>query len=113
MAGGGAAAAAAIEHAIKEMTKSVVEVINSSHFDRGNITERKLKLSQAYCLLWQDLESGEVSGRMSSPELNAGCAGAALLDLIALGVIDVDVVAKKTLGISYKDNYVRVCTVSI
>ena len=105
MAGAGAYGAE-IEMARKKAAKAVMEVINSSHFDRENIRKRKLTLSQAYCLLWQDQESGEV--RRSSVELNAGCVAAVLLDLASLGRIEFRVEPKSICGINYTNTYVQV-----
>lgn len=100
--------AGAVDMACKKAAKAVMEVINSSHFDRENIRRRKLTLSQAYCLLWQDQESGEVVRRTSSVELNAGCVAAVLLDLASLGRIEFRVKPKSICGINYTNTYVQV-----
>ncbi|EDO31753.1 predicted protein [Nematostella vectensis] len=105
---GAGAAAAAIDYASSSMRDAVLQIVNSAHFNPSEMKERKLTLSQAYCLLWQDAESGNVKGRQTSCELQAGAAAACLLDLIIQGKITVDVVPKTTLGIDREDVYVKV-----
>ncbi|XP_031559193.1 uncharacterized protein LOC116295502 [Actinia tenebrosa] len=100
---GGSAAASSygvrVDLTAKEMAKAVLAVINSEHFDKDEIREQKLTLSQAFCLLWQDPESGDVDGRKVSVETNGGAAAAVLLDLVVLGKGEVELVPNKTLGI--------------
>ena len=94
--------------AAMEMSKSVQSILSSEFFDPGVIRERKLNLCQAYSLLWQEKETGEVSGRVSSFELLSGAVGAAILDLVALGKLEHDVQAKSVLCVRYNKDYLKV-----
>lgn len=97
-----------LELVTKQMTKSVVKLQTASYFEPCLVAQRPLKLSQAYCLLWQENESGDVDGRRCSFELLGGAVAAALLDLVVLGRIELEVAPKSALGFSYKKNYVKV-----
>ena len=108
--GGAAAAGAELEHVVDRTTKIIVTVLSSSKFNPAEIRESKLNLSQAYSLLWQEKESGEVSGRVSSHSKNSGSVAATVLDLVVKGKIEIDVQPTSTLGIAYNKNYVKVIT---
>ena len=97
-----------LEIVTKQMTKAVVKLQTASYFEPSVVAEKPLKLSQAYCLMWQERESGDVDGRRSSFELLGGAIAAALLDLIVMGRIELEVAPKSALGFSYKKNYVKV-----
>lgn len=104
-----ASVAAQLEHVTKEMTKAVLKLQAASFFEPSEIAEMPLKLSQAYCLMWQENDSGDVDGRRSSFQLLGGAVAAALLDLIVMGRIELVVAPKSALGlISYKKNYVKI-----
>ena len=105
MASAGAAAAGAMVAAAESMAKVVMEIVNSCHFDREQIRGEKLKLSQAYCLLWQNADTGDVGGRKVGFESNAGAAAAVLVDLVVLGKVEIEVEPNKTLGI--KNDLIR------
>jgi len=107
-ASAGAAAAGYIEHLVDKTTSTVRSVLSSSNFNPVEIRESKFNLSQAYSLLWQDKESGEVKGRKMSEQKNCMAVAATILDLVVKGKIEVDVQPKSRLGISYDQNYVRV-----
>lgn len=97
-----------LELVTKQMTKAIVHLQNASYFEPCVVAEKPLKLSQAYCLLWQENDSGDVDGRRCSFELLGGAVAAALLDLVVLGRIQLEVAPKSALGFSYKKNYVKV-----
>lgn len=105
MAGaGGAAAAGAMDHAAGTMAKVVMEIANSPDFDREQIRGEKLTLSQAYCLLWQNPEDGDVDGRKLGIESNSGAAAAVIVDLIVLGKVEIEIEPNTTLGVK-NDHY--------
>lgn len=87
-----------LEQTSKEMEKAVKEIVNSAYFDIEVCRSANLKVSQAYCLLWQDSESGEVDGRKISVETNGGAAAAVLIDLVVLGKVEVEIEPNKALG---------------
>nr|XP_058945579.1 uncharacterized protein LOC131773654 [Pocillopora verrucosa] len=105
MAGsGGAAAAGALDHAARTMAKVVMEIANSPDFDREQIRGEKLTLSQAYCLLWQNSEDGNVGGRRFGFESNSGATAAVIVDLIALGKVEIEIEPNTTMGVK-NDHY--------
>jgi len=71
-----------------QLAKTVVSLVNSPHFDKQQILAEKLKLSQAFCLLWLNAKSGDVCGRRCCDVTNAGALAAALVDLAALEKIE-------------------------
>ncbi|KXJ14920.1 hypothetical protein AC249_AIPGENE27505 [Exaiptasia diaphana] len=95
----GAAAAAHMDYTAGKMTEALVAIVNSSWFDKESFQTEKLKLSQAFCLLWQDPESGDVSGRKSGVECQAAAAAAGIVDLIVMDRVEIEVQPNKTLGI--------------
>ena len=91
-----------------DMRDAVLEVVNSPYFDVEVFRNRQLTLSQAYCLLWQDAESGNVWGRQTSLERTGGAAATCLIDLVVKGKICFEVTSKTTLGVEREDVYVKV-----
>jgi len=67
-----------------------------------------LKLSEAYCLLWQNSRTGDVDGRQGSKAKIGGAVCAVLLDLIAMGKIGIEFEKKKFLFVNYTDIWVQV-----
>lgn len=94
----GVAAAGAMDHAAGTMAK-VMEIANSSDFDREQIRGEKVTLSQAYCLLWQNSEHGDVDGRKFGIESNSGATAAAIVDLIVPGKVEIEIEPNTTLGV--------------
>ena len=62
---------------------------NSTDFDVLDFANHNLYLSEAYCLLWQNAETGEVDGRRVGLPLKIGVLAALFIDLHASGLIDV------------------------
>jgi len=62
---------------------------NSIDFNAQEFHDHDLYLSEAYCLLWQNAETGEVDGRRVGLPLKIGVFAALFLDLHASGLIDV------------------------
>lgn len=77
--------------ATQELARAVLETVNSSYFNKEEIRQYKLTLSQGYCLLWQQAESGDVCGRQCGTESNAGATAAVLVDLVVLGKGELEV----------------------
>ena len=88
-----------------KLTQAVVEIVNSSHFDKKDILQRSLHLTEAYCLLWQDSKDGNVDGQI---ELRGGAVCAAVVDLIALDKVEVEIDPKSLLGIKYENTLLKV-----
>lgn len=66
------------------------------------------QLSEAYCLLWQNSTTGDVAGRQGSKAKIGGAVCAVLLDLIAMGKIEIEFEKKKFLFVNYTDIWVKV-----
>jgi len=64
------------------------ELLSSDRFDKDSIILRDLSLSQAFCLLWQNQQTGDVAGRQRPTALTDTAAAAVLLDLYVLEKID-------------------------
>ena len=108
MAGAGGAGAAGAGYGkmiCDKLTQAVAEIVNSSHFDKKEILERSLNLTQAYCLLWQDSKDGKVDGKM---ELTGGAVCAAVVDLIVLDKVEIEIDPKSCLGIKYENTLLKV-----
>ena len=60
------------------------DIFHSAHFDKNHILRAHVSFSQAYCLLWQDPDTGDLDGRRSCGALQAGLICAILLDLACL-----------------------------
>ena len=84
------------------------EIIQAEQFDKESFKTRKLRFSQAFCLLWQNTESGDVPGRQGSGILLDCAACAVLLDLYSLGKIDFETESRYWLGIRRDLLYVKV-----
>ncbi|XP_031574252.1 uncharacterized protein LOC116308040 [Actinia tenebrosa] len=86
------------------------EILQSRHFNKDDFEGRPLKLSQAFCLLWQNKENGEVSGRQRSGRIANAAVLAVLLDLFALGKIEFEAQVKQwiALGRRREITYVKV-----
>ncbi|KXJ21401.1 uncharacterized protein LOC110254141 [Exaiptasia diaphana] len=73
---------------MEAIAKTLYSIVNSPQFDKEQLCGEKLKLSQAFCLLWHDAKSGDVCGRQCSDESNAGVLAAMLVDLAALDKLE-------------------------
>ena len=104
MAGAGAGAAY-VRDVSNKLTQAVMEIVNSSHFDKKEILQRPLNLTQAYSLLWQESKNGKVDGSL---ELRAGAVCAAVVDLIVLEKIEIGIDPKSVLGIKYENTLLKV-----
>ena len=104
------AANAEIRLVCEELTAAINRIIRSSYFDREVIVNRPLKLSQAYCLLWHDAQTGDVKGRESSwnYELQGGAFATCILDLLAMEKIDFELEQKSFMGIPFETTYIKV-----
>ena len=102
---GGAAAAGYAKMICDKLTQAVAEIVNSSYFDKKEILQRSLNLTQAYCLLWQDSKDGKVDGKM---ELTGGAVCAAVVDLIVLDKVEIEIDPKSCLGIKYENTLLKV-----
>jgi len=88
---------------------TICGILRSPHFDKKAIQGRPLKLSEAYCLLWQHSNTGEVVGRQNSKQKIGGAVCAVLLDLIAMEKIKIEQLEeKKFLFLNYTEIWVRV-----
>jgi len=68
----------------------VYNIINNSiDFDVVDFEAHDLYLSESYCLLWQNAETGEVDGRKVGLPLKIGVLAALFIDLYASGLIKV------------------------
>ena len=94
-----------VKEVCDKLTQAVVEIVNSSHFDKKEILERSLNLTQAYCLLWQDSKDGKVDGHM---ELAGGAVCAAVVDLIVLDKVEIEIDPKSLIGIKYENTLLKV-----
>ena len=64
------------------------ELIQSDSFDCDAVRKRELSLSQAFYLLWQNQETGDVAGRQKPGAMTNMATAAVLLDLYVLCKID-------------------------
>ncbi|XP_032234023.1 uncharacterized protein LOC116616177 [Nematostella vectensis] len=64
------------------------EILQSGRFNIKDCQSRNLHLSQAYCLLWQNPETGEVTGRVSDEIIHDAAVAAILLDLAVRGYVE-------------------------
>jgi len=87
---------------------TICGILASPLFDRKAIQGRSLKLSEAYCLLWQNSKTGDVDGRQGSKPKIGGAVCAVLLDLIAMGKIRIEIEKKKFLFVNYTNIWVQV-----
>ncbi|XP_028402349.1 uncharacterized protein LOC114525296 [Dendronephthya gigantea] len=84
---------------VTKVAGKLLEIQHSQYFDRASVLRRPLKLSQAYCLLWQNQETGDVEGRQGSSRKLGGCFFAVLVDLMALGKISLVSEHKNSLAV--------------
>ena len=64
-------------------------MMHSSDFRNEDFEQHNLHLCEAYCLLWQDAETGEVDGRKLGLPLKIGVFAALFIDLCAANRIEV------------------------
>ena len=83
---------------LSAVATSVGNYLHSEFFEPKVILERPLKISEAYCLLWQREDSGDVDGRLWMLELLCGACGSVMLDLAALKKIEVEEVKTTAIG---------------
>lgn len=83
---------------LSAVAASVGNYLHSEFFEPKIILERPLTISEAYCLLWQREDSGDVDGRLWILELLCGACGAVMLDLAALKKIQVEEVKTTAIG---------------
>lgn len=89
---------------VTKVAGKLLEMQRSQYFERSSILRRPLKLSQAYCLLWQNQDTGDVEGRQGSSRKLGGCFFAVLVDLMALGKIRLVSEHKHSLSIQVVDS---------
>lgn len=75
------------------------EILQSRYFNKDDCEGRPLKLSQAFCLLWQNKDSGEVSGRQRAGRTANAAVLAVLLDLFVLGKIEFEAQVKQWIAL--------------
>ena len=91
------------------VAKTLREILQSKQFNTESFRARRFKLSEAYCLLWHDQQTGDVAERQQASSLLVNMeAAAVILDLVALGKIQVNNESKSLLGIKYNKHYVQV-----
>lgn len=86
------------------------ELLSSDKFDKDSVMLRDISLSQAFCLLWQNEETGDVAGRQRPSATTDTAAAAVLLDLYVLGKIDFDRQIKQWMDRKRQVIYVKVST---
>lgn len=91
-----------------KLAQNLIEILDSDRFVIEYFTQRKLKISQALCLLWHNQESGDVPGRKSSAPLYGNITAAVLIDLYVLGKFRLEETQASCLGIKYKEMVVQV-----
>jgi len=96
------------DEVVDNIKYTICGIIASPLFDKKDIQQRSLKLSEAYCLLWQNSRTGDVDGRQGSKAKIGGAVCAVLLDLIAMGKIGIEFEKKKFLFVNYTDIWVKV-----
>ena len=77
------------------MADKLREVLEAKNFNKDDFDTRAFKLSQAFCLLWQDKDTGEVSGRQRSGKTANAAVVAVLIDLFILGKIEFEALVKQ------------------
>jgi hypothetical protein len=75
------------------------EILQSENFNKDDFEGRSMRLSQAFCVLWQNKESGEVSGRQRSGRTANAAVVAVLLDLFMLGKIEFEAQVKQWIAL--------------
>merc|ERR1712072_644304 len=59
------------------------KIVTHKNFNSEHFQNYDLYLSEAYCLLWQNADTGEVSGRKLGIPLKIGTFAALFIDLVA------------------------------
>ena len=72
------------------VSAKIGELLASDRFDKDSIAQRELSLSQAFCLLWQNQQTGDVDGRQRPNAMTDTATAAVLLDLYVLEKIDLE-----------------------
>lgn len=72
------------------VSAKIGELLASDRFDKDSIAQRELSLSQAFCLLWQNQQTGDVAGRQRPNAITDTATAAVLLDLYVLEKIDLE-----------------------
>ncbi|KAL9976473.1 hypothetical protein ACROYT_G013780 [Oculina patagonica] len=72
------------------VSAKIGELLASERFDKDSIAHRELSLSQAFCLLWQNQQTGDVAGRQRPNAITDSATAAVLLDLYVLEKIDLE-----------------------
>ena len=72
------------------ISAKIGKLLASDRFDKDSIVRRELSLSQAFCLLWQNEQTGDVAGRQRPNAMTDTATAAVLLDLYALEKIDLE-----------------------
>eukprot|EP01063_Lacrimia_lanifica_P002528 TRINITY_DN1132_c0_g1_i3.p1 TRINITY_DN1132_c0_g1~~TRINITY_DN1132_c0_g1_i3.p1 ORF type:complete len:290 (+),score=139.82 TRINITY_DN1132_c0_g1_i3:63-872(+) len=94
MAQAGGAAGGAIWHACMEVAKMARQLYKCQKMDEVDAYQlvyappNKLTVSEAFVLLWQDEDTGDIDGRRSDLEVGAVALCANILDLILLGKLE-------------------------
>lgn len=65
------------------------KIVQHSHFKPEHFEQYELHLCEAYCLLWQNAETGSVSGRKIGIPLKIGVFTALFIDLCAAGRVEI------------------------
>ncbi|KAK3710157.1 hypothetical protein QZH41_010556 [Actinostola sp. cb2023] len=97
------------------MADKLREVLEAKNFNKDDFDTRAFKLSQAFCLLWQDKDTGEVSGRQRSGKTANAAVVAVLIDLFILGKIEFEALVKQWTSMRRKREiiYVKVIDTSL
>ena len=72
------------------VSAKIGELLASDRFDKDSIAERQLSLSQAFCLLWQNEDTGDVAGRQRPNAMTDSATAAVILDLYVMEKIDLE-----------------------
>eukprot|EP00794_Sanderia_malayensis_P019934 gene19934-21886_t len=89
VAGAPAAILAEQNACFSSFCEAVRLVITCNDFDKSAFAKRRLYLSEAYVLMWQNSGTGEIDGKKSSMYLRTGAYAAVIVDLYAAGKIDI------------------------
>ena len=73
----------------KYFGRIVYKIVKHSHFKPDDFQKYDLHLCEAYCLLWQNAETGSVSGRKLGIPLKIGLFAALFIDLCAANRLDI------------------------
>merc|ERR1719450_252182 len=73
----------------KYFARVVYKIIKHSSFNTDDFQKYDLHLCEAYCLPWQNAETGSVSGRKVGVPLKIGVFAALFIDLFAVHRLDI------------------------